>query len=85
MRHGENALELSLMVQAGMSTSEAISSATQVAAEALGLGERTGTLEKGKWADLLVIEGDPLEDISILSERSRIRMVVKEGCVLAKR
>jgi len=85
MRHGENALELSLMVQAGMSTSEAISSATLVAAEALGLGEQTGTLEKGKWADLLVIEGNPLEDISILLERSRIRMVVKEGCVLAKR
>lgn len=85
MRHGENAMELSLMVQAGMSTSEAISSATQVAAEALGLGEHTGTLEKGKWADLLVIEGNPLEDINILSERSRIRMVVKEGCVLAKR
>jgi len=85
MRYGENAVELSLMVQAGMSTSEAISSATQVAAEALGLGEQTGTLEKGKWADLLVIEGNPLEDISILLERSRIRMVVKEGCVLAKR
>jgi imidazolonepropionase-like amidohydrolase len=85
MRHGENALELSLMVQAGMTAPEAISGATQVAAEVLGLGDLTGTLEKGKWADLLVIEGDPLENISLLSERSRVRMVVKEGRIVVER
>jgi imidazolonepropionase-like amidohydrolase len=85
MRHGENAVELSLMVQAGMSTYDAISSATKIAAEALGIQDQTGTLEEGKWADILVVEGDPLQDISILKDKSRIRMVVKEGCVLAKR
>lgn len=85
MRHGENALELRLMVQAGMSTADAISSATQVAAAAIGLGDRTGTLEKGKWADILIVEGDPLEDISVLQERSRIKMVVKEGRTLVEK
>lgn len=85
MRHGENAIELSLMVQAGMSPYDAISSATKVAAEALGIQEQTGTLEEGKWADILVIEGDPLKDISILQERRRIRMVVKEGHVMVEK
>jgi imidazolonepropionase-like amidohydrolase len=85
MRHGENALELRLMVQAGMSTADAISSATQVAAAAIGLGDRTGTLEKGKWADILIVEGDPLEDISVLQERSRIKMVVKGGRTIVEK
>lgn len=79
MRHGGNAIELSLMVQAGMSPYDAISSATKVAAEAIGIQERTGTLEEGKWADILVIEGNPVHDISILMDKSRIRMVIKEG------
>jgi imidazolonepropionase-like amidohydrolase len=56
-----------------------------VAAEALGIQEQTGTLEEGKWADILVVEGDPLQDISILKDKSRIRMIIKEGCVMAKR
>jgi imidazolonepropionase-like amidohydrolase len=85
MCHGENALELKLMVEAGMSPHGAISSATKVAAEALGIQEQTGTLEEGKWADILVVEGDPLQDISILKDKSRIRMIIKEGCVMAKR
>ena len=85
MRHGGNALELSLMVEAGMSTSDAISSATQVAAAAIGLGDSTGTLERGRWADILIIEGDPLEDISVLQERSRIQMVVKEGRIMVEK
>jgi imidazolonepropionase-like amidohydrolase len=85
MRHGENGLELTLMVQAGMSPLEAISSATRVAAEALGLGMLTGTLEQEKWADLLVIEGNPVEDISIFLERRRIRMVVKEGRIMLEK
>lgn len=82
MRHGDNALELILMVQAGMSPYDAISSATKVAAEALGIEEQTGTLEQGKCADILVVDGDPLKDISVLQNKSRIRMVMKEGRVL---
>ena len=85
MRHGENALELKLMVQAGMSTADAISSATQVAAAAIGLGEWTGTLEKGKWADILIVDGDPLEDISVLEEKSRIKMVIKGGHTIVEK
>jgi imidazolonepropionase-like amidohydrolase len=85
MRHGENAIEVSLMVQAGMPPYDAISSATKVAAETLGIQEQTGTLEEGKWADILVIEGDPLKDIGLLQNKSRIRMVVKEGRVMVER
>lgn len=84
MRHGENAIELSLMVQAGMSPYDAISSATNVAAEALGIQEQTGTLEKGKCADILVIDGDPLQDIDILKDKSRIRMVIRGGRILVE-
>jgi imidazolonepropionase-like amidohydrolase len=84
MRHGENAIELMLMVQAGMSPYNAISSATKVAAEALGIQEHTGTLEKGKCADILVVDGDPLQDVSILKDKGRIRMVIKEGRMLVE-
>jgi imidazolonepropionase-like amidohydrolase len=80
--HGENAQELQLLVQAGMTPMEAIVSATQVSAKALGMGEQIGTIEKGKWADMLVLDADPLKDISVLASTERIRMVLKGGEVL---
>jgi imidazolonepropionase-like amidohydrolase len=85
MHHGENALELSLMVRAGMPPLDAIVSGTHAAAEALGIGDWTGTLEVGKRADLLVVKGDPLANIDILRERERIRLVLKEGSVIVER
>ncbi len=68
--HGQNAKELELMVQAGMDEMAAIQSATQVAAELLGLEDRIGTLEMGKIADLIAVEKDPLQDISALKDVS---------------
>ena len=84
-RHGENAKELELMVDAGLKPMEAIKAATEVGAEAVGLGGRTGTLQKGRWADLIVVDGDPLGDISMLQDRSRIRLVMKGGVVEVNR
>jgi imidazolonepropionase-like amidohydrolase len=80
-RHGENAKELELMVNAGLKPIEAITCATKVGAEACYLAEKTGTLEKGKWADLIIVDGDPTTDIKILQDKARIRLVMKAGAV----
>ena len=79
--HGENATELELMVEAGLSPMEAITAATMTGAGAVGLGDKTGTIEKGKLADLIVVEGDPLRDIRVLQDLKRIKLVMKAGVV----
>ena len=76
---GENAAELELQVKAGRSPMDVIVSATKVNAEALGLGDKLGTLAQGKLADLIVVEGDPLKDITILRNRTNILSVYKQG------
>jgi imidazolonepropionase-like amidohydrolase len=58
---------------------EAIVSATRVASETLGLGSRLGTIEPGKLADLIVVEGDPVKDISVLQRKEQIVVVMKDG------
>src|SRR6266849_4069664 len=63
VRHGDNAIELVLMVEAGLSTMQSIVASTSNAARALGLQDEIGTIEVGKYADLLVVNGDPLADI----------------------
>ena len=73
--------ELCELVGCGFTPVEAIIAATRNTAMALGLGESLGTLEPGKVADCIVIHGDPLEDISILTSRESIAMVIKQGRV----
>ena len=68
--------ELELYVKAGMTPMEAIRSATAVSARAMRLDEKVGTLEAGKLADLLVLDANPLEDISNIR---RVRLVMKGG------
>jgi imidazolonepropionase-like amidohydrolase len=77
--HGENLRELELLVGIGLSPMEAIVSATRVAAETLGLGSRLGTIEPGRLADLIVLEGDPLKDIAELQRKEKIVVVMKDG------
>jgi imidazolonepropionase-like amidohydrolase len=77
--HGDNARELELMVEKGMSTMQAIQAATGWAAECVGLEKEIGTIEKGKLADLLVIDGDPLANISVLRDLERLMLVMKGG------
>ncbi|HEX7040055.1 MAG TPA: amidohydrolase family protein [Trueperaceae bacterium] len=79
---GEQAKELELMVRHGMSHEEALVSATRTAAQALHLGDRVGTLEEGKFGDLLVLEADPLADVTVLQRRATIHRVVQGGRVL---
>jgi len=74
--HGNNLRELSLMVEGGMTPMQAIEATTRSAAQLMGLDEELGTLEPGKRADLVVVDGDPL-DLTTLPER--IEAVYKDG------
>lgn len=74
--HGQNAREFALMVRGGMTPTEAMRSATVVAAELLGLEKEIGTIEPGKAGDLVATAGDPTQDITQLE---RITCVVKGG------
>jgi imidazolonepropionase-like amidohydrolase len=82
---GTNAWELEVYVALGMKPMEAIQTATKNAAEAIKLGRDLGTLEAGKFADLVAVDGDPLADIRVLQDKKRITMVMKEGKVCADR
>ncbi|MEE2930267.1 MAG: amidohydrolase family protein [Pseudomonadota bacterium] len=75
-KHGDNAEEFLLMVQAGYSPEEAIRTATVVAAEHVEMADVIGTVEAGKHADLVVLSEDPLENIEALKS---ILLVVKGG------
>ena len=77
--HGENLGELKFLVDCGFSPMEAIEAGTRIAAQVLGLEKELGTVEEGKLADLILIEGNPLEDIEILAKRELIRLVMKDG------
>ncbi len=81
--HGENLQELQLLVQhCGFSPLEAIEAGTRVSAQVLGLEKELGTIEEGKFADLVVVDGDPLDDINILLQRTSIRLVVHSGRIV---
>ncbi|TQN42056.1 imidazolonepropionase-like amidohydrolase [Blastococcus colisei] len=76
--HDDIAAELGLMVQHGLTPMQAIVAATGSAAENLGLAHEIGTLEVGKLADLVLVDGDPVEDITATG---RVLLVVKDGVV----
>ncbi len=77
--HGENLKEMELLVKAGLTPMEAVVSTTKIASEVLGLEKKIGTLEKGKLADLVVVNGDPLRDIQVLQRKDKILAIMKEG------
>jgi imidazolonepropionase-like amidohydrolase len=83
-RPGENAIELRYMTECGFSTGEALEAATRVAADAAGLSDRLGTLTEGKLADIIVVTGDPLADITIMAKGANIQWVVKGGAVVKR-
>lgn len=82
---GENAIELEIYVELGMSPMEAIVAGTRNAAEAVGLGQQIGTLETGKMADVIAVKGNPLSDIGLLRRRDNIRLVVRSGEILVSK
>lgn len=80
--HGINLRELGLMCACGMSPMESIVASTKVAAECMGWEDQLGTIEEGKFGDLIVVNGNPLDDISVLEENDNIETVIKDGQVL---
>jgi len=75
-RHGENADEFGMMVESGMTEMDAIRSATVVAAELLEMSDKLGTIEPGKMADIIAVDGSPLDDITVLEN---VSVVIKDG------
>jgi imidazolonepropionase-like amidohydrolase len=82
---GSNAGELEIYVDYGMTPMQAIQTATKNTAEAIRLGKETGTLETGKYADIIAIDGNPLKNIRILQEKQKIKIVMKEGKIYVDR
>jgi len=80
--HGDNAHEFQLMVEYGLTPMESIVAGTRNAADNIGLLDDTGTIEVGKYADMVVVEGDPLQDIAVLRDSERIKLVIKEGQII---
>jgi imidazolonepropionase-like amidohydrolase len=78
--HGRNLAELELMAKGGMTPAQVLAATTSAAAELLGLSGELGTLEPGKRADVVVVDGDPFE---LASLGDRIAAVVKDGRLVA--
>jgi imidazolonepropionase-like amidohydrolase len=77
--HGLNAHEVDVYVnQFGMSPLQGIQTGTINAADLMGWTDRVGTLEPGKWADIIAVDGDPLKDVKVLQH---VNFVMKSGTV----
>jgi len=84
--HGDYAKELTFFVRyVGFTPLETITCATKTGAEIMGRGQEFGTVEQGKTADLLVVDGDVLADIALLEDRSRFLAVIQGGVIKAGR
>ena len=70
------------MVEGGMSPMQAIVATTRTAAECARIAHLTGTLEVGKRADLLGLDGDPLADVRILQNKDRLSLIMRDGQIL---
>ncbi len=77
--HGQNAKEFKLMVDLGMQPIDALRAATGNAADLFGIAQKAGTLEKGKFADVIAMPGDPTADITATE---RVSFVMKEGKII---
>ncbi|GAA3991537.1 amidohydrolase family protein [Mucilaginibacter dorajii] len=74
--HGKNYIEFQYMVEAGMPPIEAIKAATSSAADLLGMSAKIGSISKGKFADIVAVDGDPLLDIKAMKN---VSFIMKEG------
>jgi len=76
--HGDNGEEFRHMVEAGMPIMEAILSATKHTADLLDIADILGSIEVGKLADIIAVDGDPREDVNVMQ---RVSFVMKDGVV----
>ncbi len=83
--HGQNAEELALMVQNGMTPMQAIVATTRNAATLMKLDQELGTVEAGKIADLILVNGDPLADITVLRPHDNIVFIMQNGTIVKNR
>jgi imidazolonepropionase-like amidohydrolase len=79
IRHGDNARELAFRVSLGESPMQSIVSATSLNAEIMGWSDRVGSVESGRYADIIAVSGNPLQDIT---ELQRVRFVMKGGAAV---
>ena len=77
--HGLNAHEFAVMVKLGLTPLQSIQTATINAADLLGWPDKVGAVEPGKWADIIAVDGDPLQDVTTLE---RVKFVMKGGAVV---
>lgn len=77
-QHGKNWKEFTYMIEAGMTAMDAIKAATISAADLLGIKDKTGSIETGKRADIVAVDGDPLKDPQAFG---KVVFVMKEGVV----
>jgi imidazolonepropionase-like amidohydrolase len=77
--HGLNAHEFAVMVKLGLTPLQSIQAATINAADLLGWSDKIGAVESGKWADIIAVDGDPLQDVTTLE---RVKFVMKGGEVV---
>jgi len=77
-KHGKNWKEFVYMTEAGMPPLEAIKAATVSAADLIGISDKAGTIETGKWADIIAVDGDPIADITTMG---KVSFVMKGGVV----
>jgi imidazolonepropionase-like amidohydrolase len=75
-KHGNNAQEFALLVNAGMSEMDAIRTATVATADLLDMSDSLGTIEAGKLADIIAVDSDPLNDITVLEN---VSVVIRDG------
>jgi imidazolonepropionase-like amidohydrolase len=78
--HGMEAKNLAFHVRFGQTPIEAIRSATRTSAELLGWEDRVGSLRPGRYADLIAVDGDPLDDVTVLED---VPFVMKAGAIVA--
>jgi imidazolonepropionase-like amidohydrolase len=77
---GRNARDLEWFVtQLGFSPAEALVAATKWGGEIMGMGDELGLVKEGYLADLLLVDGDPTRDVTILQDKNRLLMVMKDG------
>jgi imidazolonepropionase-like amidohydrolase len=76
--HGKNWMEFVYMTEAGMPAMEALKCATLNAAELIGVSDKVGSLEAGKLADVVAVDGDPIKDIHVMGQ---VKFVMKDGVV----